>query len=198
MKTLVIVDDHEMIRVGIQFWLESKTDWKIIGQASSINETLGILEKDLPSTILIDVDLGKENGFDLIPTLKEKYPELKIVMYSMHDQASYIVQAENYGAHGYISKSSNTEEFEKGLNAVYEGGLYLDTRLEDSFDKIKEVSSILSKREFTIFLEMLKGKSNDEISQILDIKKHSVEVCATMIYEKTFCKNRTELLEKYK
>lgn len=198
MKTLVIVDDHEMISYGIKYWLENKSDWSVLDKATSIKNCMNVLQKTKPAVTLIDIDLGQESGFDLIPLIKEKYPYIKIVMYSMHDQSSFVVKSKELGAQGYISKSSQTEHFIDGLNAVYDGGTYLDPLLVDSVDKLKDASAILSKHEFAIFIEMLNGKSNDEISRILNIKKHSVEVYATIIYEKTFCKNRIELLEKYR
>jgi len=198
MKSLIIIDDHEMIRCGIQYWLESKTDWKIIGSCSSIAECKSLLNEVSPSIALIDVDLDNESGFDLIPYIKENFPQIKIVMYSMHEESGYLVKAEKLGANGYISKAAQTEEFEKGLNAVYQGKNYIEQRFENSRDKLIEVSAILSKREFSVFTEMINGKSNEEIAKDLNMKKHSIEVYATQIYEKTFCQNRTELLEKYK
>lgn len=197
MKTLFIVDDHEMIRLGIKYWIETKTEWKSLGDASSSEECLEKLKNVQPAVILIDVDLGSENGFDLIPVLKSTYPNLKILMYSMYDQNNYIKKAEELGAHGYISKAAQNNEFKNGLEAVYNGNLYLEKRLNKTKTKMDEISSILNGKEFEIFQKILAGKSNDEISKELKIKKHTLEVYISLIYEKTFSKNRADLMTKF-
>lgn len=197
MKTLFIVDDHEMIRLGIKYWIETKTEWKTLGEASSSKECLEKLKTVQPAVILIDVDLGLEDGFDLIPVLKSTYPDLKILMYSMHDQNNYIKKSEELGAHGYISKTAKNNEFKNGLEAVYNGHLYLEKRLNNSKSKLAEISSILNKKELEIFQKILDGKSNEEISEELKIKKHTLEVYISLIYEKTFSKNRADLMRKF-
>ncbi|MCR4735625.1 MAG: response regulator transcription factor [Treponema sp.] len=197
-KTLILVDDHEMIQIGLRTFLESKTDWTVIGEAKTIETAIEILEKKQPLLIIIDVELGEENGFDLAVYIKKNYPSVKILMYSMHDESDYVLKAKQIQINGYISKASDTEEFIKCINSVYAGNKYIEERLKENQNAIEDVLNLLTKREALIFQEMLNGKTNEEIGKSLNLSKHSIEVYATTIYEKTFCKTRSELLKKFR
>jgi len=202
-KTLVLVDDHEMILLGLKNFIESKNSWKVTGLAKSIEAAKSLLQDfsddgKLPQIIVIDIELGEENGFDLAVYVRDTFPNIKIIMYTMHDESDYVLKSRQLKIDGYISKASASEEFIKCLDVVYSGKEYLEGRLEEGQALIEEAVALLTKREVLIFREMLNGKSNMEISQILNLTKHSVEVYATTIYEKLFCKSRAELLKKYR
>ena len=192
-KTLMLVDDHEMILLGLKNFIETKNNWNVAGIAKSIETAKSLLQDfsatgGLPQIIVIDIELGDENDFDLALYVREKFPLIKIIMYSMHDENDYVLKSRQLKIDGYISKASASEEFIKCLEG----------RLVEGQALIDEAVSLLTKREVLIFHEMLNGKSNEEISKILNLTKHSVEVYATTIYEKLFCKGRAELLEKYR
>ena len=202
-KSLMLVDDHEMILLGLKNFLESKNSWKVRGLAKSIESAKSLLQGfsadgGLPQIIVIDIELGDENGFDLALYVRENFPAIKIIMYTMHDESDYVLKSRQHKIDGYISKASGSEEFLKCLDTVYSGKEYLEGRLVEGQALIEEAVSLLTKREVLIFREMLNGKSNMEISQTLNLTKHSVEVYATTIYEKLFCNGRTELLKKYR
>ncbi|MCR5764481.1 MAG: response regulator transcription factor [Treponema sp.] len=202
-KSLILVDDHEMILLGLKNFLESKNSWKVRGLAKSIESAKSLLQGffadgGLPQIIVIDIELGEENGFDLALYVRENFPAIKIIMYTMHDESDYVLKSRQLKIDGYISKASGSEEFLKCLDTVYSGKEYLEGRLVERQELIEEAVSLLTKREVLIFREMLNGKSNMEISQTLNLTKHSVEVYATTIYEKLFCNGRAELLKKYR
>ena len=197
-KSLILVDDHEMILLGLKNFIESKSSWIVTGFAKSIGEAKMELAKSLPKIIVIDIELGEESGFDLAQYVREEFSSLKIIMYTMHDENDYVLQARQLKIDGYISKASNSEEFIKCLDAVYSGNEYLEDRLVQGQTLIDEAVSLLTKREVLIFREMLNGKTNEEISRTLNLTKHSVEVYATTIYDKLFCSSRAELIKKYR
>lgn len=199
-KSLMLVDDHEMILIGLKNFLESKTDWTVAGEARDIDSAKNILQNisSLPQIIVIDIELGEESGFDLALFVRENYPSMKIVMYTMHDGNDYVLKAKQTKIDGYISKASDSEEFLKCIDAVYKGQKFLENRLKEGQNLIDETLSLLTKRETSIFQEMLNGKTNEEISKVLDLTKHSVEVYVTTIYEKTFCQNRQDFLKKFR
>ena len=199
-KTLMIVDDHEMILIGLKNFLESKTDWTVAGEARDIDSAKNILQNisSLPQIIVIDIELGEESGFDLALFVRENYTSMKIIMYTMHDGNDYVLKAKQTKIDGYISKASDSEEFLKCIDAVYKGQKFLENRLKEGQNLIDETLSLLTKRETLIFQEMLNGKTNEEISKVLDLTKHSVEVYVTTIYEKTFCKSRQDFLKKFR
>lgn len=202
-KTLMLVDDHEMILLGLKNFIDSKNGWIVTGCAKSIDAAKILLQenavkKTLSKIIVIDIELGEESGFDLAQYVQEQYPSIKIIMYTMHDENDYILKARQLKIDGYISKASNSEEFIKCLDAVYSGKEYLEGRLVEGQTLIDEAVSLLTKREVLIFHEMLNGKTNEEISKTLNLTKHSVEVYATTIYDKLFCSGRAELIKKYR
>lgn len=196
--TIYIVDDHDMLQIGLKNFLESKSDSKVIGTAKTIDSTKALLDSQLPDLIIIDVELANENGFDLAAYIKTTFPDLKIVMYSMHDENDYILKAKELKIDGYISKASESEEFLKCIKNIYSGNSYIEERLIQNQKVIDEAMCLLTKKESLIFQEMIQGKSNAEIGKELNLSKHSVEVYVTTIYEKTFCNNRTEFLSKYR
>ena len=187
-----------MILLGLKNFIESKSSWIVTGFAKSIGEAKMELAKSLPKIIVIDIELGEESGFDLAQYVREEFSSIKIIMYTMHDENDYVLQARQLKIDGYISKASNSEEFIKCLDAVYSGNGYLEDRLVQGQTLIDEAVSLLTKREVLIFREMLNGKTNEEIGRTLNLTKHSVEVYATTIYDKLFCSSRAELIKKYR
>ena len=198
-KTLFLVDDHEMLQIGLKTFLESKSNLKVVGTAKSIDTAKQGLAVTFPQMIIIDVELGEfENGFDLAAFIKETYPEMKIIMYSMHDESNHLLKAKELDIDGYVSKAADSQEFIKCIECICSGNKYIEGRLTETLNSVENVINLLTKKEALIFNEMLKGKSNEEIGKTLDMHKHSVEVYATTIYEKSFCANRTELMKKYR
>ena len=100
-KTLMLVDDHEMILLGLKNFIESKNSWIVTGCAKSIDAAKILLQenavkKTLSKIIVIDIELGEESGFDLAQYVQEQYPSIKIIMYTMHDENDYIRDYNEY------------------------------------------------------------------------------------------------------
>lgn len=201
-KTIVLVDDHAMMREGIQSWIEKHMDWKITGSLANITEATDFLNNcfqnnTMPEIIIIDIDLGKESGFTLVEKVKKLYPELKIIMYSMHQEQGYAIQATRSGANAYISKASDSVEFKTCIEKVSRGEKYLEESLVEKNSKISELMDFMTKKEKAVFQELLKGASNEDIAESLDISTHSVEVYVSKIYDKTDIRSRTELIKTF-
>ena len=123
-KSLMLVDDHEMILLGLKNFLESKNSWKVRGLAKSIESAKSLLQGfsadgGLPQIIVIDIELGDENGFDLALYVRENFPAIKIIMYTMHDESDYVLKSRQLKIDGYISKASASEEFIKCLDSLH-------------------------------------------------------------------------------
>lgn len=203
-NTLFIIDDHKMLQNGIKGWLEANSEFKVTGTFVNSSECLGELAKLVneerePEIIIIDVQLVNETGFDLLKQIHEKYPEIKCIMYSMYDTAGYILQAENLGARGYISKIASEEELLKCIRTVQNGNMYLESRLdfENIQKKLEPITSVLTRQELIVFEKMLQGKTNDEITEELFISLHTVRNYVTYIYNLAEVHNRKEFLEKF-
>ena len=203
-KSLFIVDDHNMLLKGLKSYLEENSDWKVLQTFTSAEECLCALEKinsggegAFPQIIIVDVQLGKESGFELVEKITKGWPDIKCLIYSMYDTPGYILQAKESGAKGYISKVASEEELLLALQTVFEGGQYIEKRMESLQKKLGSVDSLFSRQEKIIFEKLLQGKSNRQIADELFISSHSVENYVSFIYDKTSVKNRRELIEKF-
>ncbi len=201
-KSLFIVDDHNMLLKGLENYLLENTDWKVSGTFTSATACLSALEtislqEDFPKIIIVDVQLGKESGFELVEKITKRRPDIKCLIYSMYDTPGYILQAKESGAKGYISKVASEEELLLALQTLYEGGEYIEKRMEKINQKLCSVDALFSRQEKVIFEKLLQGKSNRQIADELFISSHSVENYVSFIYDKTNVKNRAELLKKF-
>ncbi|MCQ2613246.1 MAG: response regulator transcription factor [Treponemataceae bacterium] len=200
-NTLFIVDDHKMLQNGIKGWLEANSEFVGTGLFTCSADCLSALENcdALPEIIIIDVQLVGETGFVLLQKLSEQYPQIKCIMYSMYDTAGYVLQAQNMGAKGYISKIASEEELLECIRTVQKGKTYLEPRLE--FEKIQKklesITDVLTKQELIVFEKMLQGKTNDEITEELFVSLHTVRNYVTYIYNLAEVHNRKEFLEKF-
>ena len=201
---LYIVDDHIMVRNGLKAWLEEKTDWKVLKSFSDSKECLDFLsgvnqsDDSFPEIIIVDVQLINESGFSLVSKITRSFPQIKCVMYSMYDTAGFVLQAKDSGAKGYISKIASEEELAKCLEAVKNGGTYMEDRLLEGQNKLESIVSILTKQEKNIFEAILQGKTNDQISSEMFISIRTVEAYTSRLYDKIGVQSRADLIKKYK
>ena len=203
-NTLYIVDDHKMLLKGLKDYLEENTEWRIPYIFTDKNECLAKLNElgkkspELPEIIIIDVQLTDGTGFSLVQDITKYFKTIKCVMYTMYDTAGYILQAQNCGALGYISKVASEQELINCLKIIQEGGTYIEEKMRGGQDKLSAVTPLFTKQEKRILEKLLQGKSNEEISEELFISPHTVENYVSFIYDKTNVKNRAELIEKYR
>ena len=199
---LFIVDDHKMLLNGLKNYLEENSHWKVTGIFTSSGECLNHLAtitdvEKFPQVIIVDVQLGKESGFELVEKIRALWPNLKCIIYSMYDTPGYVLQAKECGALGYISKVASEDELLLALQTVSDGGEYIEKRMAVAQKKLDSVLSLFSPKEKNIFEKILLGKSNRQIADELFISLHAVENYVSFIYDKINVKNRTELLLKF-
>ena len=203
-KELFIVDDHFMLRKGIASYLEEKTLWKVSGTFSSARECLKELSKagenkeKLPEIIIIDIQLGKESGFDLAREVRNTYPQVKIIIYSMFDTLGFKLQAKDLGVKGFISKAAGDKELINCLNIVHSDGIYFEENDISIQKELDSIIPILKENEKRVFELILQGKTNTQIKDELFLSLHTVENYVSYILNITECKNRNQLIEKFK
>lgn len=211
-NSLFIVDDHSMLKNGLKNYLETNTAWFVTGTFTTGTECLAELQKrmlkkaaglapedELPDLIIVDIQLiNDESGFTLVQQLRNKYPQIKIVMYSMYDTWGFVLQAKDLGVEGYISKVASDEELVRCLNIVRDGGTYYEKKSESIQQELESILPVLKKQKKTVFEMVLQGKTNKQISDELFISLHTVENYISYLIKLAGCKNRDELIEKYK
>ena len=201
-----------MLKNGLKNYLETNTAWFVTGTFTTGTECLAELQKrmlkkaaglapedELPDLIIVDIQLiNDESGFTLVQQLRNKYPQIKIVMYSMYDTWGFVLQAKDLGVEGYISKVASDEELVRCLNIVRDGGTYYEKKSESIQQELESILPVLKKQEKTVFEMALQGKTNKQISDELFISLHTVENYISYLIKLAGCKNRDELIEKYK
>lgn len=202
--TLLILDDHSIVRKGLKTWIESVSDWKVVALTETVNDTLAYFEETaktdrslLPEIAIFDIQLSEnEMSFDLLKTVARTYPEIKPVIYTMFDTTGFILMAKEQGAKGYVSKSQEEETVLECLETVSAGGEFfaLETHAEEKISRANQILKLLTKQQRRVYEEILMGKSNEEIAQTLGVKVHSVENYINKIYEKLDIFSREDIL----
>jgi NarL family two-component system response regulator LiaR len=210
MNTIVVIDDHRMMRAGLLDWLSHTGQWTIQGEASTLEEARVLFNtlSTPPDLVLLDISLQEESGLDIIPWLKEKYPpspgdrnlpgdrdrKPAILVYSVFQGYTYIQEAMKRGAMGYVCKTDGDAEFAAALEAVMQGKSYIDQNLAKKIFTVPDILIGLTRREREILQLVQAGMDNPRIVKKLSLELRTVENYLSRLYDKTGAKNRTELM----
>ncbi|MEL6558481.1 MAG: response regulator transcription factor [Bacteroidota bacterium] len=174
---ILIVDDHHMFLEGISALLNDHDTIKIVSRAESGNDALTKLSEDSEVDVLIsDLSMPDMDGFDLCEQIKKLYPDIKVLMLSMHSDSSSIKKAIRAGARGYILKNTGHDELIKAITTLYEGGTYYSDRVKDNL-----VADISGEEEKCIHEEVRLTKREEEVLKLI-----AMEYTSQMIAEELF------------
>lgn len=197
---IAITDDHEIIREGLKKIISKHDDLKIVAEAANIQELEIILQKNQVELLILDISLPDKSGLDFVKGLKLRYPEIKVLIFSIYPEEKFAKRAINMGADGYLSKSAKPSEIIEAIRKIEKGGKYLKTELiEELFlrpDRFGVNSSheILSNREFEVLRLLAKGNKITEIAESLSLSVNTIASYKTRIQEKLNIKSTAELI----
>lgn len=206
---LLIVDDHAVVRKGIQNLLEDEENIEIVGEASDGMEALEKVKTLKPTIVLLDLTMPKMSGFEVAKSISDKFPAIKSVIFSMHNNPEYMVTSVENGAMGYLLKDTSKEEILKALTSVSEGEKYfpptvsamiidglMAQRKQKVTPKLKNtnVFTKISKKEREILKYITEGLSSQEIAEKLALSVRTVSNHRANILRKTDVKNTAELV----
>jgi two-component system response regulator NreC len=207
MINIVLTDDHQVVRSGIKMLFEQVHDIAIVGEAGDGEELLQLLSTNIQvDIILIDLNLPKIDGLTLISRLKHHYPKVKMIVLSMADHETYIMDAFNNGASGYLLKNVDLVELASAIRKVYYGYQYVCAELglqmfykvlnENKKKKEFKTSTIieLNSKEEEVLLLIAEGYSNQEIANQLFTSKRTIEGYRLNILSKMGVKNTAALI----
>lgn len=218
--SILLVDDHSLVRDGIKALLESETDLKVIGEAANGEEAITSTEALQPDLVICDIRMPRKTGIEAVTQLSKSNPKTKYIMLSMHDSEEYILQSIQAGAHGYLLKDAGKDEVLKAIHTVLEGSKYFSgdvssilvnslitggglTAKGDSGGKQSQPTDgtgvanfNLTKREKQILEKAVAGLSNKEIAEELGISKRTTEVHRFNLMKKLNVKNILDLSNK--
>ena len=197
--TVLLVDDHAVVRRGLRAVLEEEMGDIAVQEAGTAREGLECLRRDDYDTLILDIGLPDRNGLDLLKSIHSEWPDLPVLILSMFDESQYGVRMIKAGAAGYVTKASAPEKFVTAVRKILAGGRYISAnlaeRLADNlsghFDE--EPFDVLSDREYQIFLMIASGKTVSEIANELCLSVKTVSTHRTHVMQKTNMKTNAEL-----
>lgn len=195
--SVVIVDDHVMVRQGIKQLLELDGDIRVIGEASDGEEGIKVLEENDPDVLLLDINMPKMNGLQALQKIREKGIKRKVLLLTIHDEVEYLIKAKEIGADGYVLKDSELAVLKKAIYSVYEGNTFIQESLIpllNDFEEQKQQknSDGLTTREIEVLQHIAAGLSNREIADKLSISEKTVKNHASSIFQKIEVSDRTQ------
>jgi two-component system, NarL family, invasion response regulator UvrY len=189
MIKVIVVDDHPVVRRGLKQIIEDEPDMKVAGEAKNAGECFSLVQKTDCTLVLLDITLPDRNGFDVLKQLKYEYPNLPVIILSVHSEEQYGLRFIKAGASGYLMKEGAPEELVKAIRKVTAGGKYISASLAeklvsylDACDKPPHEN--LSDREFQILCMIAQGKSLKNIADELCIGEKTVSTYRSRIMEK--------------
>ena len=200
--TYFVVEDHTLTNLGIRQFFSAKDEFVCKGFAYDKNEATEKMKKlaeenKLPAILILDLMLGNSSGLEILKMVKEEYPEIKVVVYSMYTNPGILSLALEYGALGFVSKDSMDVELLKAVNTVAEGGSYVQQSLVTSLFTYRSLLDSLTKQEQNILKKIIERKQNEQIAAELNLTIRSIENYLSRIYSKTGCRGHEELIKNF-
>lgn len=199
MINVLIADDHALIREGLKKILDGEPDMTVVGEANNVVELVTQLKRLAVNIILLDITMPGESGLDALKELRQKYPQVPVLILSFHPEHRFAVRALKAGAAGYLTKESAAEEVVQAIRKVVGGGKYvsaalaeqLATELDNASDK--PLHETLSDREFQVMRLIAAGKKSSEIAEELAVSVNTINTYRMRIFEKMKMESNVEL-----
>ncbi len=192
---VILADDHKIVREGLRWMLADAEDVEIVGEADSGSSLLELVDKVSADIVLLDVRMPEMNGLDALALLKDRAPDLRVIILSMHDEPAYVKRAVELGAAGYLLKSSDRDELIGALAAVAAGNSYIQGEVTETLMKTisgQEASSLLSPRETEILALVSRGLENKQIAAELGISEATVKTHLKGVFGRLGVSSRAE------
>jgi len=191
-KTRVLLaDDHTLMRAGMRVLLDDMAGYEVVAEAGDGDEALELLRQHRPDVVLMDIDMKRMNGLEAMAMAKREFPNLHVIMLSMHAEKQYVMQALRDGASGYLLKDAATVELELALNVVMRGDVYLSPGVSKQVAEgfVREAESVdpvasLTPRQREILTLIAEGHNTKEIAFRLGLSAKTVEAHRTQLMER--------------
>lgn len=202
--TILIVDDHAMVRKGLRLALESQPDLKVVGEAGNVHEAMDAAARTMPQIITLDLTMPGASGVSAIGKIRTLVPQARVVVVSMHDDPAYVRSAIAVGASGYVNKSAADTELISAIRAVARGRVFVDIGDAATLESIlsspgpstagKSPVDTLSEREREVLQQVAKGYTNQQIADDIGLSVKTVESYRARLMKKLGLKERADLV----
>lgn len=207
MIKVLIADDQELIRQSLQIVLSIKEGISVIGTAENGNKVMEFLKKEKPDVILMDIRMPEMDGVQCTKAIKERYPEVKIIILTTFDDDEFVFSALKYGASGYLLKGISMDELDKAIHTVYKGGAMINPEIatkvveqfsemaQSNYDIMIEAQNVedITEAEWDIIKLVGWGLSNREIADKVMLSEGTVRNYISTILSKLNLRDRTQL-----
>jgi two-component system, NarL family, invasion response regulator UvrY len=199
MRSVLLVDDHSIVRSGLKNLIELELDLKVTGEAASGIEALKLVRANKYDVMVLDISMPDKNGVDTLHDLKHIAPNLPVLILSGYSEAQYALNLIRSGCKGYLSKDADSDEIIKAIKTIANGKRYISAELADlmseqlSHPSDKQLHETLSNREFQVFFKLAGGLSPTEIADELNISTKTVSTYRSRILEKMSLKTNADL-----
>lgn len=200
-RRILVVDDHEVVRLGLRLLLQGRPDFELVGEAENGAQAVALVERLRPDLVILDVRLPDRDGLEVCEEITRQHPEVQVLILTAYPDEEFLVRAIEAGAAGYVLKRAGSRELLQALEALARGKAILDPavtrKMLEQFrrraraahaDAFKE----LTPRERQILVRIAEGKTNREIAEELFLTEKTVRNYVSIILDKLGLSNRVE------
>ncbi len=199
-SSVLIVDDHPLVRAGLAARISMEPDLEVFGQAGSEAEALALLRDELPDLAVVDVSLKESSGLDLVRQIRQRQPAVRVLVISAFRESIYGERSLRAGALGYLNKQESDEKLVDAIHSVLKGRRFVSPSMtqrlvSQALDGAPDVNGVdrLTDRELEVFRMIAEGYSSGTIANKLFISTHTVDTHRENIKRKLGTKNASEL-----
>jgi DNA-binding NarL/FixJ family response regulator len=203
MTTIILADDHQIVRQGVRKLLEEDPTLEVVGEAGDGLDTVALTEKLRPDVLVMDIVMPGLNGLDVLRSVRQRSTRTAVIILSMHDNEAYVVESLRHGASGYLLKESSSSDLIHAIREVSAGRRYLTPSLaeralnayvEKAGRSISDSYGLLTERERQVLQLAAEGLSNAVIAERLSIGVRTVETHRANLMSKLLLKNQGDLI----
>lgn len=201
MLQVAIADDHEIVRSGLTMLIDQREDMRVEAEASSYSELVSLLEEKSIDFLLLDLNLGDQNGIESVRNISDLFPSLPILVLSAYPEEQYAVPTFKAGASGYLNKTVLSSELIAAILQINKGKKYISDTLSENLEYGLDLEKssqnpleMLSKRELEVLSLIAAGEAYKEMAAKLNLSPKTISTYRTRILEKLNLKNTSQLL----
>lgn len=200
MVKILVVDDHAVVRAGVQYFIAQVPDMQIEGEAATAQEAICMVRAQDWDIVLLDINMPDKSGVEVLKQIKREKPDLPVLILSMHPESRYAVQILRSGASGYVQKEALAEELVNAIQTILRGHKYISHAVaelltaEVDANAEKPLHETLSKREYEIFYKLCQGHGVTKIADELCLSVKTVSTYRARVLQKMNMENNAGII----
>ena len=191
---IMLVDDHPLVRDGLRARLEAVPHFRVVAEADGAEEALRQAGQCAIALVLMDINMRGVSGIEATARFRAQFPEVAVLILSMHDKLEYVSQAMQAGARGYVLKDAPGKDIVLAIETVMAGGIYYSAALARQLARPLVQDNQLTVREQEVLQQLARGQSNKQIARTLDLSVRTVETHRLNIKRKLGIEGQAELI----